>query len=235
MMDWQRLIESIGPCEVHVSSSPSGITEPDITVHVREDSEQLFLLYTGQAQKLMMAPDTFCRAAGLLAHNVVILRDPYMAFYESGISDSINSFEAMLDWESSLVRQLAHVRRTHCVGTSMGTYAALRHGHRLRVETVWAFSPKTLIPQEPEHDADAAHADLKQELERGNGITAYYIYYNERFARDREQALRIESCEGVVLRPQDGDGENVVATLAAAGVLANVFRAPDETPAPAAS
>ena len=221
-MEYTTIADSLGSWDVHVSPDPAQIGPTDIPVHVRETSDRLFFVYTGQAKSLLMNPQTFCQKAGLFDHNLVVFEDPFVAYYAKGVSDSVNTFEALLDWERGLRQRLSHVRRTFCLGTSMGAFAAILHGHALCAEVVWAFAPKTIIDNAPSAVESAQPTDLKAVLDNSNGVTRYELYYNDGFVADRESALRLGQCDGVVLKPQNARNPNVVKTLDTLGLMAGV-------------
>ena len=117
-----------------------------ILTNICEQSDQLYFVYTGSARGLMINPAIFLEKTELWKRNLIILQDPWTVFYQLGISDEVNSFEAFLQWHDHARNPLTHVKRVFCLGPCMGGYAALAFGHLLAVEEVWAFSPVTLLP-----------------------------------------------------------------------------------------
>jgi hypothetical protein len=209
---------------------------------VREDSNELFIVYLGTHRGIMINPAIFLSETGLLHRNLLILHDPWRVFYQCGISLEVDSFDALLEWQRRYVLRLRHVERIFCVGVSAGGYAALAFGHLLAVEEVWAFAPLTVLPTlthvqmqreaanrsrsfvnggvaagagslvVPEIPAD--RADLELKLKRSNGVTRYNIFYNDSCSFDAESASHVAACDNVHLFPQSGKAvHNVVETL----------------------
>lgn len=211
-----------------VGRDVSGLGPPakGVVTLVRERSDQLFYVYAGAKGRLMLDPRKFFRKTRLFERNVAFLRDARPRFYLRGVP-SLDSFDALLDWQTALPQQLAHVRRRFCLGTSMGAYAAILFGHLLKVEQVWAFGPPlTLLGRFQE--APPAHRDLALLLSSPNGVTRFHVHYNETVRRDRESAQRLAGCSGVTLHPHDGDGHNVVETLIERGLLDGLLPDPSD-------
>jgi len=208
----------------------SGFTSANaagFATHIREDSDRLFFIFTGQARRLMTDSLVFLQSTGLLHHNLVIFRDPNGQHYFKGISDSVNSIGPLIELERSLLRRFAHVRRTFCLGTSMGAYAAILHGYYLSVEAVWAFGPQIQVrnlSKLTELEMRDEHADLQRLLTQSNGHTQYNIYYNENYLRDKKAAKSLDGLDGVLLKPQSGDDHNVIKTLQENELLDSIFK-----------
>jgi hypothetical protein len=179
----------------------------------RPESDQLFFVYTGARHLLMSDPLAFVRHTCLDERNLALFSDPHTSFYQRGISSTVDSFESLLAWHRDYTRELTHVRRVFCLGTSMGGYAALLFGYLLAVEEVWAFGPPTIIDARRYPCTSEDHANLRFLLLRPNGTTSYNIFYNRVFRRDRIFAQRLLGCDGVRLWPQSGEGHNVVGAM----------------------
>jgi hypothetical protein len=231
----------------------SGQGAPTLVVWKREASPDLFYVFQGRKQRLMMEPLTFLRTTGLLDANLVLVRDPHHAFYHAGISDELPDFEAVRERLRERRRQLPRVRRTCCLGTSMGGYAAILFGHHLRADAVFAFAPQTLLDL-GRLQADGAyaitartlrnlerrgvmagrarvahlpdeHRDLALLLAHYNGHTRYKVFFSEGSTRDRAFAERIGGLGGVELYPQPGSHHNVVQEMARRGLLSEALLA----------
>jgi hypothetical protein len=212
---------------------------------VHTTSNQLFFIYTGQRRGLMINPAQFLERTRLSQRNFAVITDANSGFFQFGVSSTLQSFEALLEWHTTYVSSLSHVSRTFCIGTSMGGYAAILFGYLLAVEEVWSFSPQTVVrtrhlrePSAPivvrRHDpaADvttkgkhvpAERADLASLLARSNGRTRYNVFYNESACGDRDAALRIAPYDGVRLWPQAGDGHNVLEQISESGLLESLL------------
>jgi hypothetical protein len=111
------------------------------TVHlIHPESKQLFLIFTGNAERLMMDPLRFLQVTGIVSSNILIFRDPYKAGYQTGISSEYASLDAMVEYiRHEIWRLFTHVSEVFCVGTSSGGLPALYCGHLLDVRAVWCF------------------------------------------------------------------------------------------------
>ena len=100
----------------------------------------------------------FRQTAGLRAHRIYV-RDPYDAWYQKGIAETVPSVEAVADLLRGVVSDLRPAR-TATFGTSMGGYASVLFGNLIGVDTVIASSPQTLIdarlPHTPAQDFSAS-------------------------------------------------------------------------------
>ena len=213
------------------------MTLQELRLHIREvgarslirpSSNQLFLVYTGQHQRLMGDPAVFLSQSRLLERNVVMFRAKPGSFYHQGISASINSVESFVAWQRALCAEMRHIERVFCVGTSMGGYAALRFGYHLGVEAVWALSPQTLVKRLVRTDSgsDVEASDLAPLMANGNGRTTYHIYYNQSHDVDERAAQRLAGAPGVRLWPQGGEGHVVVKYLIESQQLSSIFPEP---------
>jgi CRP-like cAMP-binding protein len=194
-----------------------------VTVLLREQSDQLYFVYTGLTGRLMTDPRAFFQETRLFDRNIVMFRDLFQSFYQKGISAQLNTFDAFLEWQVAFrQQQQPRIRQVFCIGTSMGGYAALLCGHLLGVDEVWAFSPLTI----PRADVIASveippeRRDLAVLLSRWNGRTRYNVVYNASSESDAVAAESLAACQGVTLRPQaGGGGHNVVGDLYLRGEL----------------
>jgi hypothetical protein len=198
----------------------------------RERSDELFYVFQGRGMRLMMDPMDFLRETGMIHVNLVMLRDYQRFFYHAGLNSEIADFGAILERLRAFRQEMPHVRHSFCMGSSSGGYAALLFGHYLKVHTVFAFAPQTLIDLEllrsftgrsdtwrfPE-----AHLNLGLLMAEHNGQTRYKVFYCEGRARDRAHAERIGGCPGVELYPQPGSTHLVIEELYKAGRLREVI------------
>jgi hypothetical protein len=217
-------VHSTDAADVGVSARPRGTI-----VFVRPACDQLIFVYTGWERGLQVDPIQFFNRTRLLERNVVIFQDRRRAFYQKGVSSSLDSFDALLRWQIEFRASLPHVRRVFCLGTSTGGFAALLAGHLLGVDHVWAFGPMTMLPpartRRDLHEVAPARGDLQLALQVGNDKTTYGVYYNARYKRDVTAAMRLATCPRVTLCPQPGDDHNVVKTLLDLGKLETLLPA----------
>jgi hypothetical protein len=223
--------------DIRADLEPASVKEQQALVTwPRANSSKLFYVFQGRRMRLMMEPLTFFRATGLIDVNLVMLRDYKQFFYHAGLNSELPDVDAVRERLLLCRQQMPHVTQTFCLGSSMGGYAGILFGHYLKVDTVYAFSPQTLIDlpllektmgrKEGWRFPDA-HRDLALLLADYNGKTRYKIFYCEGSPRDREWAERISHCAGVELCPQPGDSHQVVEELHKSGRLHQVLGTKD--------
>jgi hypothetical protein len=236
-----------------VSVHPVRPDPKGITVRLREDSDELYFIYSGADRGVMINPAVLLYETGLFERNLVIAHDPWNAYYDCGVSRDVDSFDAMLEWQRTLCASLTHVRRLFCVGACMGGYAALAFGHLLCVEEVWAFGAVTVLPDGVDLRRARARAelagrvssaatavataecvddvpelppersDLRLALQRSNGVTRYNLFFSEGHEAHAKAARHLADCDNVCLRPQPGDEYNVLQQLLDRALLPSVF------------
>jgi hypothetical protein len=192
----------------------------------RPGSDQLFFVYTGTACRLGgLDPRAFFKRTRLFERNVALLRDEHSAYYQRGLSSSVDSFEALLAWHHEYRSGLPHVRRVFCLGTSRGAYAAILFGYLLKAEQVWALgTPTTRLDDVGGIPSD--RGDLAALLARPNGVTTYHVHYSEGCGPDAKAVQRIAGCEGVRLHPHPGRVHNVALTMLERGSLETLLPNP---------
>jgi hypothetical protein len=204
--------------------------EDGILTLVREDCDQLWFVYAGYRGNLSVDALTFLSRARLFERNLAFFRDSGGDFYQGGVSESVSSFSALLEWHRGFLRTLSHVRRVFCLGTSMGAVAALIFGRLLGVEQVWAFAPPTTrLDQHMVRaplDLPDEQADLAQLLAPPGGRTIFDVYYNAGHHPDEPAALRLSGCPGVRLHACDGVGHDVVSPMIRSGVIESLLPPP---------
>jgi hypothetical protein len=232
-------------------------TSPSVVKRPRQNCSQLFFIYQGFNDRLMMPAMQFLKETSLLDRNLVMFRDVHKQFYLKGLSDSIGDLPSLVRWQEQCVGSLPHVRESYCLGTSMGAFASIVCGHLLKVRTVWAFGLTRLciVPSErgldvplPPVPADQLSLRLRltrvlrrlkirkpylhlgELLAQGNGVTEYRLFYNRQYRRDARVAQALAGCPGVKLFPLEGHDHNVVAALVRDGALPGLF--PPFAPAP---
>ncbi|HEX2881308.1 MAG TPA: hypothetical protein VHO25_17390 [Polyangiaceae bacterium] len=206
------------------------VRQDHTVVRTQKTCRQVFLLYQGQAGRMMMDPLAFLRTAGLTDRNLVMMGDRTKRFYQHGLSADIPNIPSFMAWQKQLLERMPHASDVMCVGSSSGAYAAILSGYFLKAREVWAFAPPTDLKTVCEEFGgteilDPNYADLRPFLENGNGVTKYHIFYNESATHDRVAALRLQSCDGVVLHSERGTGHGVVIHLAETGKLKTLMPA----------
>lgn len=211
-------------------TSPAQANAPGHTaIRTRTNCRQLFVLFQGQAGRMMMDPLQFLHETGLTDRNLIVLRDVTRRLYQFGLGPDVPDIPSLIAWQQELIAKMPHVRDVYCVGSSSGAYAAMLCGYLLRAREVYAFAPPTDLTRWLEEDKiecqDRTFADLVPLMATSNGVTRYHVYYNESMGTDRESALRVRDCPGVELHPQGGSGHGVVLHLGQTGQLRSLLPA----------
>jgi hypothetical protein len=186
---------------------------------------QLFILYQGQAGRMMMDPMEFLRATRIGDRNLIMIGDKSRRFYQRGLAPEIPDIPSFIAWQQKLIDSMPHVTDVMCVGSSSGAYAAIISGHLLKAREVWAFAPPTDLITACESQGvdpsvlDTRYSNLRELLKVSNGVTKYNVYYNESATVDRHAALYLEGCPGVELHSRGGEGHGVVLHMSKMGEL----------------
>jgi hypothetical protein len=203
-----------------------------LIVWQRENSSQLWYLFHGRAEELMMQPLTFLRETGLIHTNLILLKDYYRFFYHAGLNREITDVDAIIARLRRCREKLPHVRQTFCLGTSAGGYAAILFGYYLHVDLVYAFGPPTRINLDRLKKSGGCkdiwripeqHRDLARLLAKHNGQTRYKIFYCDGYGPDRAYAEHLQDLPGVELHPQPGNTHYVVQPMYESGRLREIF------------
>jgi adenylylsulfate kinase-like enzyme len=196
----------------------------------RASCSQMALLYGGMDAYIStkgkfsgMSPTDFLRVSGLFGRNLVWIRDPYGENFFKGVSESLNSAEAVAEWTRAYIRSLPHVQQTYGIGYSSGCYGALMFGHMCRLDTVWAFSPRGCRAESGKQDREW----LRDLLKNHNGVTQYRIWYSWKNKRDKAFAELLADCPGVTLHPsrEGGSRHSLIRYLAENNALRSVLPA----------
>jgi hypothetical protein len=209
--------------EAPSGAPPGGVPLQHTVVRKRPDCAQLFSLFMGLGQRLMLPPFQFIQATGIADRNLIAYRDVRECLYQRGVSDDLPNLESFLSHERRSAGRLPWVKRRYAVGTSGGAYMAIVAGHVNRAEAVWAFAPPTKVGERYAVPGQERFRDLAELLGEHNGVTQYRVYYNASEAPDVEAAERLARCPGVTLLPQEGQGHFVVSHLLETGQLATIL------------
>ena len=184
----------------------------------------LFFIYAGVQGGMMMNPLEFLEKAGLSDQNVVLLRDASQTWFLNGIGGRIASASELVAWQSGYLEGVAHTKHHYCIGSSMGAFSAVLFGHMLKAQGVWSFGlSRTTVPI---LNAQGELWNIEKVLSVWNGVSRYYLYFNDSCANDRKAAMRLERLPGVELRPQSGEGHLVLEYLRRIGKLPGMFPRP---------
>lgn len=190
--------------------------EGNITSLVRKNCSQLFILYTGLWREVSYTGPDLLLQCGLGDRNLTVMRDPFNAFYEKGVSSEINSREMLTKWHYDYLTSMPHVQSVYGLGISMGGYAAILYGSLLGFDRVFAFSPSNLLRLRA----------LKDVVIRAEGRTPIDVFYDPAHGRDKFFAESLADLPGVTLVPKSdtlGDGHYVMFSMMASGELPEIF------------
>ena len=115
----------------------------NMVTSTRKNCSQMFFIYTGAFQNVAgMSPLDFLQQTGLANRNFIVFRDPYRVAFRRGISEEVNDFPALLDWQTQYLADLPHVKEIYCLGVSAGGIPAILSGHHHEAKTVWSFGAR---------------------------------------------------------------------------------------------
>ena len=198
----------------------------NIQIRTNKDCNQVFFLFTGFGEALLMHPLEFFQKCKLMDRNLVIFRDTNRKFYMNGVGEGIESFRELLNWIDDFLKDSPWISRVFCIGTSSGGAAAVMTGHHCLAEQVWAFS--LTLPNSPIFCRRMGQAQLprlvnpQKFLNKDNSKTEYHIYYNNNTV-DAQYASKLKNCRGVKLLPLPGSGHNVMNSIIEGGMLENLL------------
>lgn len=186
---------------------------------------QLMVLFRGadrpRGEEFTGSELTFLKASGLFRRNLLNIRDPYLDNFSRGIGPEAPDAPSLARWIEEYARSLPHVNEVHAIGYSSGSYGALMFGHLCRMQTVWAFSPRTVRPRGYEE----AMGRLRDMLSNHNGFTQYHILYAAANKRDQEFADWLTGCPGLTVHTfaEYGDSHALIMELAHDGRLREIL------------
>jgi hypothetical protein len=115
--------------------------------HVRETSNKLLLLFTGQREQMGYPILEFLKRTHTTGANFVIFRDATKTNYQKGISAQYDSPDRIADWvRERLVDTFPHVEDVLSIGNSGGGGTAIHVGHALEAKAVWSLAG--LVPNQ---------------------------------------------------------------------------------------
>ncbi len=164
---------------------------------------------------------SFGRAFDELPANVIYIRDPYDFWYNRGISESLNSIDAVRKQLAKDIKRL-EPSRTVMLGTSMGGYAALLFGVLLNVNRIIAVSPQTLLdprlPHTPSSKVEGLYFDLEDTFRRTTGRPSIEVFFGGADMVDAYNAFKVKG-QNVRITAVMGADHLVAAQLSRQGVI----------------
>jgi hypothetical protein len=200
---------------VTASGGPAVVASSgSVRVGLNSRCAQLFIVFSGRGDGLFFSPQRFRLFSGIADRNVLMLRDVTRQFYTVGINNDLRSIDALSAWLKGFRAALPEVVEVHCLGSSMGAFAALLYGVLIGATSVVAFGPGRV---------EYNDVDLTVVLERGSGKTRCQLYFAEENPDDRKVAAALEKLPGMELCPQPGNDHRVLWTMDLAGSLSQVI------------
>lgn len=177
------------------------------------DETVLIIAFSGGAQKLDVPVYQFFETSKTLGYNRILLRDRHNMFYHHGVDRRRRDWRSLIDYLEQEIARLSP-KKTLCVGTSSGGYAAIIAGYHLKADFVHAFGPQTKIAIDRTGIRNARHPvrrwrmsvsrrvlrqvlDLAPMLRQCNGKTRYFVHYGTGHAIDRNFAERVSQLPAV--------------------------------------
>jgi hypothetical protein len=121
------------------------------------------------------------------SHDAQYYLDEHCRCYHNGIKGLSTNVEETVEY---LKTRFEGYDRVICIGASAGGYAAILFGSLLKVNTVIAFTPPTILNGE---DKDKLYCNLNAHI---NPTTKYYIYGDEKI-QDKTSPHHINHCINV--------------------------------------
>lgn len=185
-----------------------------ILVEGGQDSSLLIIAFAGGAQKLGMPIHDFFETTKTLGCSKILLRDRYKMFYHFGVDRKRRDWPTLVRYLREETERL-RPKKTICIGSSGGGYAAIIAGYFLGADYVHAFGPQTVITVDKAAIRKARHPykrwrlsvsrralrdafDLGLLLKKPNGKSTYFIHYGYGHKVDRDFATRISDLPSVV-------------------------------------
>jgi acyl-CoA synthetase (AMP-forming)/AMP-acid ligase II/acyl carrier protein len=150
----------------------------------------------------------FAQLTGIASHNLLMLRDQSSRYYVHGVSADVRTLEEIIAWLRGTVwalKETMGIERVHCVGTSMGAFAAMMVGHAIGANNVWAFSPS---PPDEEWRATTLRT-----VAESNQVTEYGVWYGSEHPEDREFAEALGACPRVLIHPFPTESHLIASEL----------------------
>jgi len=166
----------------------------------------------------------------------VFFRDTSYLWYQRGISDTLNSLDAMAQSIRDL-RESYQIERMVMFGGSGGGYAAIALGILSPAEEVHAFNPQTRLKDLSDSRTPEDITRLKElpnlnedYLDLWNLFKKYpkhntvvNIYYSEAHDFDRKHARRLVGARGVRLHPYNHERHDLLPRLMVSGELKQIL------------
>jgi tetratricopeptide (TPR) repeat protein len=212
----------------------------DVVLSPKGNNGTTLLVFTGLADKAMVPielVDRFCAAEG---HSSIYLRDAGRSAYIAGVPALSGDFEGTLVALAALLEQY-ETQKLLCLGTSLGGFAAIRYGIRLKAERVMGASAPTnitsdfianigddrgqLVARRLQRSFTAGQLDLRPEVAAENGRCKIDLWFGDKYPIDANHASYLSGCAGVNQFPIIGfDRHDSFLSIATSGGFQEFLR-----------
>ena len=209
-----------------------------IQIETAEKSKNLLVSFGGIRQGLGIPVFEFFKSLSLLSCTKIFIRDFYQAWYHLGVDEQINSMGALENYLRKFIAN-GQYEKICFLGNSMGGYAAVLFGTRLRVDKVLAFSPQSFIDRKNRilyrdfrwkdeiknmRRSRVNTEDLKNTLKfTPPDTTKIDVYFSRNHRLDRIHAKRLTGITNVSIYPKDENGHNLVKNMRSSGELEKIL------------
>ncbi|MGE4303763.1 MAG: alpha/beta hydrolase [Novosphingobium sp.] len=203
-------------------------------------SKITFVIFGGISEGIGIPPFEFRRMMADIPANRIYVRDFAQAWYHAGIDDSAPSLDGAVATIKSMLDSI-DTQHTIFVGNSMGGFAALLLGNKLRADKVIAFAPQTYVSPFKRlktrdfrwmrqitrmyvaNGLSKPTYDLRKYLSASSYKPSSDIYYGEASRLDKLHAQNVTDVENVKLHAFSGEGHGLVKELRASGRLEQIL------------
>ncbi len=204
------------------------------------DSDVLIVSFGGLRRRPEIPPGfSFVRVLDGLPARKLLVRDLQRAWFLRGLPGLARNVAETTEFLEREIES-ARARRVVMIGFSLGGFAAMLYGHRLKVAEVHAFSPQTFVSLARRlrhrdsrwqrlvlkfHLSSAAFAprDLRPLLTAASGRTRQIVYYATDSRLDTVHAEHVCGLPGVELRAYPEGGHRLVTDMRDRGELRTII------------
>ncbi len=198
-------------------------------------SKNLLISFGGIRQNIGMPIFEFYNSISDLDCDKIYIRDFNQAWYQLGVDGKISSIDKLYEFLEDIIEEYKY-ERIVCLGNSMGGYAAILFGVRLKATTILSFSPQSFIGKAHRiYYKDKRWSKYLRKIYRSKLFSKYYdlklclkqhsdfdglihIYYGSDNKLDEIHAKRLKAFSFVKLNSVEGD-HNIVRSIRDSGQL----------------
>lgn len=214
--------------------------EISLVIDFSSNSEELWVLFGGINGGLGVPIFEFGNITKDIDVKKIFIRDRYQAFYHKGLEnvDGVNDVKSIRNYLNELICE-SNAKKVVFLGNSAGGYAAILFGVLLQVDSVYAFSPPTLLrkkdclmvstvsekvtPESWEIIEKAETSDLCSFLKKNNSDhTKIHIFFDET-SEDCAHAYRINSFRNIIFHVYQEGGHELIKCLKRNGELTKIL------------